>query len=194
MAVGLVRPMVLVPAAWATENADRHAGSRDRSRTGAPGAARHLSVNLLQRIVETLLFYHPAVWWRRGGCESSATLADEVALSRQAIASSMQSFGTHCQQPRVRYPARAGGIFAWKTHMHLLQRVRNILGQPTAERSRLWPAGVVALALPLGRGPPRRLAAPPLPMTTTRNARSRPSSVSGRKTCRDTCAFTEKGG
>ena len=34
--------------------------------------------------------------------------------------------------------------------MRLLQRVRNVLEQPPHERSRLWPAGLAALALPLG--------------------------------------------
>ena len=34
--------------------------------------------------------------------------------------------------------------------MRLLQRVRNVLDQPGSERSRLWPAGIIALALPPG--------------------------------------------
>ena len=34
--------------------------------------------------------------------------------------------------------------------MRLLERVRNVLGPSGGERSRLWPAGVLALALPIG--------------------------------------------
>src|SRR5262249_1570313 len=58
---GVLRPMILLPAAWSTElPADMieavilhelaHLQRRD------------LWVNLLQRLVEMLLFYHPAVW------------------------------------------------------------------------------------------------------------------------------------
>ena len=34
--------------------------------------------------------------------------------------------------------------------MRLLERVRNVLGMTAGERSRLWPAGLIVLILPIG--------------------------------------------
>jgi hypothetical protein len=60
--VGLWRPMVLLPAAWMTEMPP------DVLEAVIAHELAHvrrldLWANLLQRLVETLLFYHPAVWW-----------------------------------------------------------------------------------------------------------------------------------
>ncbi|MGC1275405.1 MAG: M56 family metallopeptidase, partial [Planctomycetaceae bacterium] len=62
IAVGLLRPMVLLPAAWigrvppdVLEAVLAHELAHLRR--------YDLWVNLFQRIVESVLFYHPAVWW-----------------------------------------------------------------------------------------------------------------------------------
>src|SRR5262249_15073288 len=62
MVVGFVRPLILIPAAWATEM------PLDMLEAVIAHELAHLArgdlwVNLIQRIVETVLFYHPAVWW-----------------------------------------------------------------------------------------------------------------------------------
>lgn len=60
--VGLLKPMVLLPATWVTEL------PTDMLEAVIAHELAHLRrfdlwVNLLQRVVETLLFYHPVVWW-----------------------------------------------------------------------------------------------------------------------------------
>jgi beta-lactamase regulating signal transducer with metallopeptidase domain len=151
LAVGLVRPLVLIPAAWATEmplplleaviaHELAHVRRRD------------LWINLLQRVVETLLFYHPAVWWlsRRLRIERELC-ADELAVRatgrRLEYAEALEQVARR-RQAEIR-PALAAFMRGEK-NMRLLERVRNVLGLTAAERSRLWPAGLVALALPLG--------------------------------------------
>ena len=80
MAVGLVRPLVLIPAAWATEMPLPMLEAVIAHEL-AHLARRDLWANLLQRIAETLLFYHPAVWWlsRRLRIERELC-ADELAV------------------------------------------------------------------------------------------------------------------
>ena len=151
MAVGLVRPLVLIPAAWATEMPLPMLEAVIAHEL-AHLVRRDLWVNLLQRIVETLLFYHPAVWWlsRRLRIERELC-ADELAVAatgdRVAYVQALEHIASG-QQADIR-PALAA-FLRGETDMRLLQRVRNVLGKPTEERSRLWPAGVIALALPLG--------------------------------------------
>jgi beta-lactamase regulating signal transducer with metallopeptidase domain len=151
MAVGLVRPLVLIPAAWATEM------PLDMLEAVIAHELAHLRrrdlwVNLLQRIVETLLFYHPAVWWlsRRLRIERELC-ADELAVAatgkRLEYAQALEQIANE-RQADIR-PALAA-FLRGETNMRLLQRVRNVLGQSPSERSRLWPAGILALALPLG--------------------------------------------
>ena len=100
--------------------------------------------NLLQTLAESLLFYHPAVWWvsrcvrteRENCCDDLAVTAcgDPVSLAR-ALASLEQMRA----QPAVTLAAAA-------TDGPLLQRVRRLLGMPAPSRRR--PAGwTAALAL-----------------------------------------------
>lgn len=62
VAVGIVRPVILLPAAWVLQMPP------DMVVAVIAHELAHLrrhdvGINLLQRCVETLLFYHPAVWW-----------------------------------------------------------------------------------------------------------------------------------
>src|SRR4029078_4981753 len=109
-------------------------------------------VNLLQRIVETVLFYHPAVWWlsRRLRIERELC-ADDLAVQatgkRLEYAQALEQIaGERLADIR---PALAA-FLRGENGVRLLQRVRNVLKQSPEERSRLWPAGLAALALPLG--------------------------------------------
>jgi beta-lactamase regulating signal transducer with metallopeptidase domain len=81
MAVGLVRPLVLIPAAWVTEM-PLDMLEAVIAHELAHLARRDLWVNLLQRMVETVLFYHPAVWWLSRRLRMERELcADELAVS-----------------------------------------------------------------------------------------------------------------
>jgi beta-lactamase regulating signal transducer with metallopeptidase domain len=100
-------------------------------------------VNLFQTVVETLLFYHPAVWWvsRRIRAEREHC-CDDLAVSL-------------CGDP-VAYAAAlaeleglrstTGDLVLAATGGSLLQRVRRLLGAPThAGRAPGWLAAAVAL-------------------------------------------------
>ena len=150
MALGIVRPFVLLPAAWLSEMPVElleaviaHELSHLR---------RHdLAINLLQRIAETLLFYHPAVWWlsRRLRVERELC-ADELAVEatgeRLVYAQALERVAAR-RQAFVR-PALAA-FLRGEENMRLLERVQAVLGRNPGDQSRLWPAGLLTLALPL---------------------------------------------
>ncbi|HEX2455723.1 MAG TPA: M56 family metallopeptidase [Vicinamibacterales bacterium] len=101
-------------------------------------------VNLLQTLVETLLFYHPAVWWlsRRVRIERE-NCCDDIAVSlcgdpytyAQALASLEELRGG----ARHFALAASGGS--------LLQRVRRLLGVPHAGSEPAWFAGAAMLLM-----------------------------------------------
>lgn len=111
-------------------------------------------VNLLQTLVETLLFYHPAVWWlsrririeRENCCDDLAVslCGDPVAYASaladlEALRPAQSVFARRHEDQTVL--AATGGS--------LLNRVRRLLGAPTAHSGRApaWLAGCVALLL-----------------------------------------------
>jgi beta-lactamase regulating signal transducer with metallopeptidase domain len=153
MAVGVFRPLVLVPASWATEMPLEMLEAVIAHEL-AHLRRRDLLINLLQRIAETLLFYHPAVWWlsRRLRIERELC-ADELAVAatgnRLVYAQALEQVA-HWRRAEVR-PALAA-FLRGESNMLLLERVQNVLGVavPARRDSRLWPAGIIALALPLG--------------------------------------------
>jgi beta-lactamase regulating signal transducer with metallopeptidase domain len=105
-------------------------------------------VNLLQTLVETLLFYHPAVWWlshrirveRENCCDDLAvSLCGDPVTYAQALADLEQLRGA---ESRLVLAASGGS---------LLHRVRRLLGAPShAGRGPGWLAGAVAIVLTAG--------------------------------------------
>jgi len=102
-------------------------------------------VNLLQTVVETLLFYHPAVWW----------VSRRIRIEREHCCDDLAA--ALCGDP-VRYAraladleglrVRSGGFALAATDGSLLSRVRRLLGAtPREDRSPVWLAVVPALAL-----------------------------------------------
>jgi hypothetical protein len=109
-----------------------------------------LWVNLFQRLLETLLFYHPAVWWLSRRVRLTREMCcDELAAAatgeRVAYASALELAAR-----RRLVPARSVvGVALGVTRMTLLRRVRNVLGLAAeSERDRWWPAAVLALLVP----------------------------------------------
>ena len=150
MAVGLFRPMVLIPASWLTEM------PLDVLEAVIAHELAHLVrgdlwVNFLQRLVETLLFYHPAVWWLSARLRSERELcADELAIAvtgkRLEYVRALERVAAQ-RHADIR-PALAA-FLRGEMKMRLLQRIHYLLGQRERQCPSLWPAGVVALALPL---------------------------------------------
>jgi HEAT repeat protein/beta-lactamase regulating signal transducer with metallopeptidase domain len=104
-------------------------------------------VNLLQSVVETLLFYHPVVWWisarvreEREHCCDDAALA--VCGHPHAYAGALLALA-EWRAPALAPAAVGGGS--------LLRRVRRILGHDAGavELGPFWVAGLLAAALAL---------------------------------------------
>ncbi|MBL7043990.1 MAG: hypothetical protein ISR77_35510 [Pirellulaceae bacterium] len=150
-AVGFWRPIVLLPLAWLAELPPQ-ALEAIVAHELAHIRRWDLWVNLYQRVLETLLFYHPAVWWisRRVGLEREMC-CDELALAttggRIEYANALNlAARLHARLPQ---PALAASFLGEKK-MNLLARVRNVLGSGIRrENGRWWPVGLIALLLPL---------------------------------------------
>ena len=101
-------------------------------------------VKLIQAVIETLLFYHPAVWWvstqiRQESEHCCDALAVELCGNRQSYARALASFAEVGHTARLAAPARGE---------KLLDRVRRIVGfAPEKDsRSSRWLAGAIAIA------------------------------------------------
>ncbi|MCH8218737.1 MAG: M48 family metalloprotease [Planctomycetes bacterium] len=148
MAMGYLRPIVILPATMITrmppemlEAVIAHELAHIRR--------LDLWVILLQRIVETLLFYHPAVWWLSNRIRNEREFCcDELAVEatdeRVTYASTLE------QVARARVEAKqwllAAGIA--RSDISVLGRVRHILGlEPSQRQGPFWLAGVMTLLL-----------------------------------------------
>ena len=133
---------------------------------------------LLQRVVETLLFYHPAVWWLSRRLRAERELCcDELAVAVtgrrleyvQALETVARGGGLASS------PLLAAGIRG-ERNMRLLERVRNVLGLSADGRTLAAVAGgLVGPALPLvacGPGRPGSIAA-----AIGRRGRRRPTTT-----------------
>ena len=152
-AAGWLRPVVLLPAAWATHCPPDLLGAAlahelAHLRRGDPW------VTLLQRVAETLLFYHPAVWWLSGRVRRGREFCRDADAARAtgdpaAVARCLAWAASH-RPPGVR-PAPAFTLPLSERTTVLTDRVHALLG--TAPRRRREPAAAffaaALLAVPL---------------------------------------------
>jgi len=106
-------------------------------------------VNLLQTLVETVLFYHPAVWWvsrririeRENCCDDLAVSLCGDPVAYAAALADLEALRSG--------PAPDHHIAMAATGGSLLLRVRRLLGAPASHTGRApaWLAGSVALLL-----------------------------------------------
>ncbi len=146
MAVGYLRPMVLLPAAMVMQMQPEMLEAVIAHEL-AHIRRFDLWVNLAQRVLETLLFYHPAVWWLSSCLRSERELCcDELAVAvtgeRLAYAMTLESVS------RARFtgkqPILAAGL--GQDNKPTLSRVRHVLGLTPAQRNcPFWLAGVIAV-------------------------------------------------
>ncbi|HEX5474588.1 MAG TPA: M56 family metallopeptidase [Vicinamibacterales bacterium] len=114
-------------------------------------------VNLLQTLVETLLFYHPGVWWlsrrirteRENCCDD---LAVRLCGDPVAYASALADLETARRAPATPASRRGREMAMAATGGSLLQRVRRVLGGPSPHGGRgpAWLAGCTAVVLLCG--------------------------------------------
>lgn len=141
--IGWLRPVILVPASALTGLTPEQLQALLAHELAHIRRHDYL-VNLLQTAVETLLFYHPAVWWVSGEirqerehcCDDVAVAAcGSVVIYARALARLEQLRGV---TPQLAVAANGGS---------LLQRIQRLVGKP-AHGSRSvesWLAGVIAL-------------------------------------------------
>jgi beta-lactamase regulating signal transducer with metallopeptidase domain len=154
-ALGIWKPVVLVPAASLAGIAPRHLEALLAHELAHVRRHDYL-VNLLQSAVETLLFYHPAVWWvsQRARVERE-NCCDDLAIAATGSASVFARALAELEERRASglrlQTAADGGL--------LRRRVIRLLGGP--ERSEPFPrqiAGVLALSLLLLTGAAFRIS------------------------------------
>jgi beta-lactamase regulating signal transducer with metallopeptidase domain len=139
--VGWVRPVVLLPASALTGLSDVQLQAVIAHELAHVRRHDYL-VNLLQTGVETLLFYHPAVWWvssevraeREHCCDD---LAVEVCGDRLVYVSALAELTS--------LERRAFALAA--TDGSLVTRVRRILGRPADARREMPPSWAVLVLL-----------------------------------------------
>ena len=143
--IGWIKPVILLPAS-ALSGLNPHQLEAILAHELAHIRRHDYLVNLLQTLVETLLFYHPAVWWlsRRIRVERE-NCCDDLAVSL-------------CGDPYTYAKAladleelRTSGQFVMAVNGgSLVQRVRRLLGAPThAGRAPGWLAGSASVLLML---------------------------------------------
>ncbi|MHC4097501.1 MAG: M56 family metallopeptidase, partial [Planctomycetota bacterium] len=146
MAVGYLRPMVLLPAAMVTQMQPEMLEAVIAHEL-AHIRRFDLWVNLAQRVTETLLFYHPAVWWLSICLRRERELCcDELAVKatgrRLTYATTLESVGR--AKFMAKQPVLAAGLGQDKKPT--LSRVRHILGLKSTQRNcPFWLAGVITV-------------------------------------------------
>ncbi len=102
----------------------------------------------MQRIVETLLFYHPAVWWLSNRlCSERELCCDELAVKATGERLTYASALEKAARARLfgKQPALTVGLGQSRP---MLSRVRHILGfASTQQNSRFWIAGIITVLL-----------------------------------------------
>lgn len=142
--VGWLRPVVLVPASALTGLAPQQLEAILAHELAHVRRHDYL-INLLQTVVETLLFYHPIVWWvsrvmrqeREHCCDD---LAVAVCGDRLVYVRALADLeGLRMPSPRLAMASDGGSLLA---------RIRRLAGVPAGPSGRRsWLAGALALGL-----------------------------------------------
>ena len=148
--VGFWRPVVLLPTSWLT------ALPTDVLEAVIAHELAHIRrydvwVNLLQRVIETLLFYHPAVWWLSNRIRLEREMCcDELAVEATGERGNYVIALEQVGRLQVRGTLNLATSFTGDRKMKLLSRVQNVLkttGKP--QREPAWLVGLIAVVLPL---------------------------------------------
>lgn len=148
LALQWFRPCVLLPMSWL---ADVPAGLLEAVLAHELAHIRRhdLWVNLAQRLVETLLFFHPCVWW----VSRQIRIERELCCDADAVCATGQPvmYAQALEVVARRRWARASVSLAvgmGGTRMALLNRVKRVLGVDTsAAGSDWWTLGVASVGV-----------------------------------------------
>jgi beta-lactamase regulating signal transducer with metallopeptidase domain len=142
--MGWLRPMVLVPAAALTRMPPEHIQALLAHELAHIRRHDYL-VNVLQRVVEAVLFYHPAVWWVSNHIRRERELCcDDLAVAASGDA---LSYAHALADLELSRPAHAHtGVTA--NGGSLITRIRRLAEQPSpACNTTLGPVTAFAVAL-----------------------------------------------
>jgi beta-lactamase regulating signal transducer with metallopeptidase domain len=148
LAAGFFRPFIVVPSAWLLEL------PTDVLEAVLAHELAHIRrwdlwVNLAQRIIESLLFYHPAVWWLSRTIRTEREMCcDELAVSateqRVTYVSALETVARRVA--RLQLPPLTVGMGG--VRMALLDRVRNVLGIGAAAQGAVWwPVSILLIGI-----------------------------------------------
>lgn len=143
MAMGLLRPLVLLPIGLASHL------STDAVQALLAHELAHIKrhdylINLLQRIVETLLFYHPVVWWLSHRIRQEREhIADDLAAQALASPRRMALALTQLSEWQPAIPLLANAAHGG----HLMKRITRLIKPQHLAFG--WKAALPALALAL---------------------------------------------
>lgn len=158
--VGWLRPVILVPAS-ALSGLTPQQLEAILAHELAHVRRNDYLINLLQTVVETLLFYHPVVWWvSRVARQEREHCCDDLAVAvcgdRLVYARALADLeGLRAPSPRLAMASDGGSLLA---------RIRRLADVPSRSSRRSWLTGVLALAV-LGTGA-ALLSARPAPAPT----------------------------
>jgi len=148
--MGWLRPVILLPASALTGLTPEQIEALIAHELAHVRRHDYLA-NAFQAVVETLLFYHPAVWWvssrirveREHCCDDLTVACCGDALTYAHALTEMERLRGVAPQPVLM--ARGGPLLA---------RVRRLLGQasPPSSRSTSWLAGALAVAVVVALG------------------------------------------
>ncbi|UUO06816.1 M48 family metalloprotease [Blastopirellula sp. J2-11] len=152
LTLGVLQPMVLLPVAWLTELSPEVleaviAHELAHVRRG------DLWINAAQRVVETLFFYHPAVWFisRQIRVEREFCCDELAILTTGRRVQYAQSLELVARRQMNQSAAAFATPFLGDRTMTLLKRVRHALGIPLGRESgRLLPVGLALVVVPVG--------------------------------------------
>jgi beta-lactamase regulating signal transducer with metallopeptidase domain len=132
MLVGFLKPVILVPMGFLTGLQTAHVEAIIAHEIAH---ARHQDyiMSIVQAIIETIMFYHPAVWWMSAQIRQEREhAADDLAVSlcgdSRALANALAILEERSLASDEAHFATAG---VGANDGHLLTRVKRLLGKPT---------------------------------------------------------------
>ena len=151
--IGWLRPVILLPASIVAELPGRQL-EMILAHELAHIRRHDFLLNLVQTAIETLLFYHPAVWW----------VSQRIRIEREACCDDLAVAGcgdrllyaralARLEELRHEAPSSArAGLGVAADGAPLLSRIRQVLGLPGEDHQgrRTWLGGSVAVLLVIG--------------------------------------------
>lgn len=147
LTAGVLRPWILLPLAAVTRLSPEQI-EVVLSHELAHIRRRDYLWNILQTVVETLFFFHPAVWWiSRRVREERELCCDDAALARCPDPSVYASALLRLEEERRNHLRLAVALDGHQSRAGLRARIRRILGDPEASPRSARPLSLAGVAV-----------------------------------------------